>query len=46
MHEITVPAVKDAIKQGLKLVEDLADSEKNFEPLKNKASAEVLKLRR
>ena len=46
VHEITVPAVKDAIKQGLKLVEDPADSEKNFEPLKNKASAEVLKLRR
>ena len=46
MHEITVPAVKDAIKQGLKSVKDPAESEKNFESLKNKASAEVLKLHR
>jgi len=38
--------VKNATKQGLKSVKDPAESEKNFESLKNKSSAEVLKLRR
>jgi hypothetical protein len=38
--------VKNATKQGLKSVKDPAESEKNFESLKNKSSEEVLKLRR
>ena len=46
VHQITVPVVTNATKQGLKSVKDPAESEKNFESLKNKASAEVLKLHR
>jgi glycosyltransferase involved in cell wall biosynthesis len=43
VHEITVPAVKDAIRQGLKLAEDPANAEKNLETIKARASAEMVK---
>jgi hypothetical protein len=34
VHEITVPAVKDAIREGLKLAEDHANAEKNSKTIK------------
>lgn len=43
VHEITLPAVQDAIRQGLKLAEDTANAEKNLETIKNQASAEMVK---
>jgi hypothetical protein len=43
VHEITVPAVKDAIREGLKLAEDPANAEKNLETIKSRASAEMVK---
>jgi hypothetical protein len=43
VHEITVPAVKDAIREGLKLAEDPANAEKNLETIKNRADAELVK---
>jgi glycosyltransferase involved in cell wall biosynthesis len=43
VHEITVPAVKNAIREGLKLAEDPANSEKNLETIKARASAEMVK---
>ena len=43
VHEITVPAVRDAIKLGLKLAEDPGNADKNLKTIKNKASAEVVK---
>ena len=43
VHEITVPAVKDAIREGLKLAEDSANAEKNLETIKARASAEMVK---
>ena len=43
VHQITVAAVKDAIRQGLKLAEDPASAAKNLETIKNKASAELVK---
>jgi glycosyltransferase involved in cell wall biosynthesis len=43
VQEITVPAVKDAIRQGLKLAEDPASAEKNLETIKARSSAEMVK---
>jgi glycosyltransferase involved in cell wall biosynthesis len=43
VHEINVPAVKDAIRQGLKLAEDPANALKNLKTIENKASAEMVK---
>ena len=43
VHEITVPAVKGAIREGLKLAEDPANAEKNLETIKARASAEMVK---
>jgi hypothetical protein len=43
VHEITVPAVKTAIREGLKLAEDHANAEKNLETIKARASAEMVK---
>jgi hypothetical protein len=43
VHEITVPAVKNAIREGLKLAEDPANAEKNLETIKARASAEMVK---
>jgi len=43
VHEITVPAVKNAIREGLKLSENPANAEKNLETIKNRASAEMVK---
>jgi len=43
VHEINVPAVKDAIRQGLKLAEDPANALKNLKTIENKASAETVK---
>jgi len=43
VHEITVPAVKNAIREGLKLAENPANAEKNLETIKARASAEMVK---
>jgi hypothetical protein len=43
VHEITVPAVRDAIKLGLKLAEDPGNADKNLRTIKNKASVDVVK---
>jgi len=43
VHEITVLAVKGAIRQGLKLADDPANSQKNLNTIKNNASAEIVK---
>jgi hypothetical protein len=43
VHEITVPAVKNAIREGLKLAENPTNAEKNLETIKSRASAEVVK---
>jgi len=43
VHEITVPAVKDAIRQGLRLTENPANAEKNIETIRARASAEMVK---
>jgi len=43
VHDITVPATKDAIRQGLKLAEDPSNAEKNLKTIKSKASAEAVK---
>jgi hypothetical protein len=43
VHQITVPAVKNAIREGLKLAEDPANAEKNLETIKARASAEMVK---
>jgi hypothetical protein len=43
VQKIAVPAVKDAIRQGLKLAENPANAEKNLETIKNKASAAMVK---
>jgi glycosyltransferase involved in cell wall biosynthesis len=43
VQEITVPAVKDAIRQGLKLAEDPASAEKNLETIEARSSAEMVK---
>ena len=43
VHEITVPAVRDAIKLGLKLAEDPTNAEKNLETIQARASAEMVK---
>jgi hypothetical protein len=43
VQEITVPAVKDAIRQGLKLAEDPASADKNLETIKKRASEELVK---
>ena len=43
VHKITVPAVKDAIREGLKLAKNPANAEKNLETIKNRASAEMIK---
>jgi len=42
VHEITVPAVKNAIREGLKLAEDPANAEKNLETIRTRASAEMV----
>ena len=43
LHQITVVAVKDAIRQGLKLAEDPASASKNLETIKKRASEELVK---
>jgi hypothetical protein len=43
VHEITVPAVKNAIREGLKLAENPTNAEKNLETIKSRASAEMVK---
>jgi glycosyltransferase involved in cell wall biosynthesis len=43
VQEITVPAVKTAIREGLKLAENPANAEKNLETIKARASAEMVK---
>jgi glycosyltransferase involved in cell wall biosynthesis len=43
VQEITVPAARDAIREGLKLAENPANSEKNLETIKARASAEIVK---
>jgi len=42
VQEITVPAVKDAIREGLRLAEDPANTKKNLETIKTRASAEIV----
>jgi glycosyltransferase involved in cell wall biosynthesis len=42
VHEIKVPAVKNAIREGLKLAEDPANAEKNLKTIKFKASADTV----
>jgi len=37
VHEITIPTVKNAIREGLKLAEDATNAEKNLETIKKKA---------
>jgi glycosyltransferase involved in cell wall biosynthesis len=43
VHEITVPAVKNAIREGLKLAENPANAERNLETIQARASAEMVK---
>jgi len=43
VHEIKVPAVKNAIGEGLKLAEDPANADKNLETIKARASVEMVK---
>ena len=43
VHEITVPAVQNAIRQGLELAKDPKNAAKNLETIKRKASAEEVK---
>jgi hypothetical protein len=43
VHEITVPAVKNAIREGPRLAEDHANAEKNFATIRARASAEMVK---
>ena len=43
IHEISVPAVQDAIRQGLKLAKNPTNAEKNLKNIKAKASAEIVK---
>jgi hypothetical protein len=43
VHEITVPAVKNAIREGLKLAENPANAEKNLKAIKNKANLGTVK---
>jgi hypothetical protein len=43
VHEITVPAVKDAIREGLKLAEDPAIVGENLKTIKARARAEIVK---
>jgi len=43
VHEITVPAVKNAIREGLKLAENPANAGRNLETIKARASAEMVK---
>jgi glycosyltransferase involved in cell wall biosynthesis len=43
VHQITVAAVKDAIRQGLKLADDPTNADKNLETIKKRASAELVK---
>jgi hypothetical protein len=40
---ITVPAVKNAIREGLKLAGDPTNAEKNLKTIKNKASLGTVK---
>jgi len=42
VHEITVPVVKDAIREGLKLAENPANAEKNLKTIKYKANVETV----
>jgi len=43
VHDISVPAVRNAIRQGLELAEDPKHAAKNLETIKLKASAEEVK---
>jgi hypothetical protein len=43
VHEITVPAVKNAIRQGLRIAEDPSNAQKNLETVKQRARADVVK---
>jgi len=43
VHEISVPAVVDAIRKGLKLAEDPSHAAKNLETIKQRANAEEVK---
>ena len=43
VHEITVPTVKDAIRESLRLADNPANAEKNLETIKTRASAEMVK---
>jgi len=43
VREITVPVVKDAIREGLKLAENPANAEKNLKTIKNKANLGTVK---
>ena len=43
VHEISVPAVMDAIRKGLVLADDPSHAAKNLETIKQKASAEDVK---
>jgi len=43
VHQISVPAVTDAIRQGLKLAENPANAEKNLKTITDRASSEIVK---
>jgi len=43
VHEITVPAVMVAIRQGLKLAEIPNNARRNLQTIKDKANAEMVK---
>jgi hypothetical protein len=43
VHQITVPAVKDAIRRGLELAKDPANAEKTLKTIKKRASFETVK---
>jgi hypothetical protein len=42
VHEITVPAVKNVIRVGLELAQDLANAEKNLNTIKNRATTKIV----
>jgi len=42
VNQITIPAVKDAIRQGLKLALDPSNADKNMQTIKERASSEVV----
>jgi len=44
VQEITVPAVKDAIRRGINLADDTVNAKTNIETIRNRASADIVKM--